>query len=74
MHRGSGRAREGDDICGLTDEFRLHEARGTSDAQMRKVIVFRRLGTPMALSRMIAERFDDYTVMSISGAFIDADA
>jgi len=35
----------------------FHEAQGTTDAQTRAVIVFRRLGTPMALDDVLWERY-----------------
>ena len=35
----------------------FHEAHGTSDAQTRPVIVFRRLGTVMALNDMLWEKY-----------------
>lgn len=35
----------------------FHEAHGTSDAQTRPVIVFRRLGTPMALDDVLWDRY-----------------
>jgi intracellular sulfur oxidation DsrE/DsrF family protein len=35
----------------------FHEAQGTADAQTRPVIVFRRLGTPMALDDVLLDRY-----------------
>ena len=35
----------------------FHEAQGTTDAQTRPVIVFRRLGTPMALDDVLWDRY-----------------
>ena len=35
----------------------FHEAQGTADAQTRPVIVFRRLGTPMALDDVLWDRY-----------------